>query len=60
MDAFFRFIAGPVGRLIRVVAGLILIAVGLLWIHGVVGWLVVGLLSAGRRPALSTAAGEAA
>jgi hypothetical protein len=46
MDAFFRFIAGPVGRLIRAVAGLILIAVGLLWIHGVVGWLVtiIGLV----------------
>jgi hypothetical protein len=46
MDAFFRFIAGPVGRLIRAVAGLILIAVGLLWIHGVVGWIVaiIGLV----------------
>jgi hypothetical protein len=46
MKGLFRFLAGPMGRVVRIVAGLALIAIGLLWIHGVVGWIVaiVGLV----------------
>ena len=46
MKGFFRFIAGPVGRLVRVIAGLALIVIGLWLIQGVVGWIlaVVGLV----------------
>ena len=46
MNGFFRFIAGPVGRLIRVIAGLALIVIGLWLIQGVVGWILalVGLV----------------
>ena len=46
MNAFFRFIANPAGRLLRIVAGIILVVVGLVWIHGVGGWIlaVVGLV----------------
>jgi hypothetical protein len=41
MNAFFRFIASPVGRLIRAVAGLVLIWVGLGWVQGTGGWVLV-------------------
>ena len=41
MKGFFRFIAGPAGRAVRIVAGLVLIAVGLGLIHGVGGWILV-------------------
>lgn len=41
MKAVFDFIAGPVGRLIRAVAGLALILIGLLLIQGVGGWVLV-------------------
>jgi hypothetical protein len=46
MNAFFRFIAGPAGRLIRVIAGVALIVIGLWLIEGVVGWILalVGLV----------------
>jgi hypothetical protein len=46
MNAFFRFIANPAGRLVRIVAGIILIVVGLVWIHGAGGWIlaVIGLV----------------
>ena len=46
MKGFFRFIAGPVGRLVRVIAGLALIVIGLWLVQGVVGWIlaVVGLV----------------
>jgi len=46
MNAFFRFIAGPVGRLIRVIAGVALIVIGLWLVQGVVGWIlaIVGLV----------------
>jgi len=46
VNEFFRFIAGPVGRLIRVIAGLALIVIGLWLIQGVVGWILamVGLV----------------
>ena len=41
MNAFFRFIANTTGRVIRIVAGLLLIAVGILWVHGAGGWILV-------------------
>jgi hypothetical protein len=46
MTAFFRFIASPTGRVVRIVAGLMLIAAGLWWIHGIGGWIVaiIGLV----------------
>jgi hypothetical protein len=46
MLAFFRFIAGPAGRVVRIIAGLLLIVVGVWWIPGVVGWVVaiIGLV----------------
>jgi hypothetical protein len=46
MKAFFRFMASPVGRLVRIVAGLILIVAGIWWIHGWGGWIVaiIGLV----------------
>jgi len=46
MEGFFDFIAGSAGRLIRAVAGLALILVGLLLLQGVSGWVlaVVGLV----------------
>jgi len=46
MKGFFRFIAGPWGRLTRVVAGLILIGVGVWVAQGAGRWIliVVGLV----------------
>ena len=46
MKAFFKFIASPAGRIIRIVAGVALIVVGLLVLEGVAGWIlaVVGLV----------------
>jgi hypothetical protein len=46
MKGFFRFIASPLGRLTRVVAGLILIGVGVWFVQGVGRWIliVVGLV----------------
>ena len=46
MNGFFRFIANPAGRLLRIVAGIILVVVGLMWIHGAGGWIlaVIGLV----------------
>jgi hypothetical protein len=46
MNAFFRFIASPAGRVIRIVAGLALILIGLLALEGLAGWIValVGLV----------------
>lgn len=45
MKGFFRFIATPTGRIIRVVAGLALILIGWLALEGVGGWIlaIVGL-----------------
>lgn len=40
MKAFFRFIAGTTGRVIRIVAGLALIAIGILWVGGTGGWIL--------------------
>ncbi len=41
MNAFFRFIASPAGRLARILAGLALIAVGLGLIQGIGGWVLI-------------------
>jgi hypothetical protein len=46
MNAFFRFIASPLGRWIRIIAGAVLIIVGLVWVKETLGWIlaVVGLV----------------
>ena len=46
MNAFFRFIAGPAGRLIRIIAGVALIVIGLWLVQDVVGWIlaIIGLV----------------
>jgi hypothetical protein len=46
MKAVFQFLAGPAGRLVRVIAGVVLIVVGLAVVGGVGGWIlaVVGLV----------------
>jgi hypothetical protein len=46
MKEFFRFIASPIGRVVRIVAGLVLILVGLLALQGLGGWIlaIVGLV----------------
>jgi hypothetical protein len=46
MKGFFRFIASPTGRGIRIVAGLALILIGLLAIGDIWGWIlaIVGLV----------------
>jgi len=46
MNAFFHFLAGGNGRIVRIVAGLLLIAIGFLWVHGTGGWIlaIVGLV----------------
>jgi hypothetical protein len=46
MNPFVKFMASPAGRIVRIVAGIALIAWGLLVIHGVGGMIVavVGLV----------------
>jgi hypothetical protein len=46
MKGFFRFIASPAGRVVRVLAGLVLIVVGMWLVQGVGRWVltVVGLV----------------
>jgi hypothetical protein len=46
MNPFVKFMASPAGRITRVVAGVIIIALGLLVMHGVGGIIVavVGLV----------------
>lgn len=46
METFFRFIASPIGRVVRIIAGLALMAIGLWWVRGTVGWIliIVGLV----------------
>jgi len=46
MNPFVKFMASPAGRITRIVAGLVLIALGLLVVHGAGGivLIVVGLL----------------
>jgi hypothetical protein len=41
MKGFFRFMAGSAGRVVRIAAGLILIAVGIWAVQGVGGWILV-------------------
>jgi hypothetical protein len=49
MNAFFRFIASPLGRWIRIIAGAALIIVGLVWVKETLGWIlaIVGLVPLG-------------
>lgn len=44
--AFALFMASPLGRGLRIVAGLLLMALGVFWIGNLVGWIVavVGLV----------------
>ena len=46
MNPFMKFMASPAGRITRIIAGIALIALGLLVVHGVGGiiLMVVGLL----------------
>lgn len=46
MKGFFRFIASSTGRLVRAVAGVVLILIGLWLVKGVGGWIlaIVGLV----------------
>jgi hypothetical protein len=46
MNAFFRFLASPAGRVTRIVAGLALILIGILVLKGIGGWIlaIVGLV----------------
>jgi hypothetical protein len=46
MEAIFRFLASSAGRLVRALAGLILIVVGIAVVGGTAGWIlaVVGLV----------------
>ena len=46
MTGFFRFLASPTGRIVRSVAGLGLVLVGLLVLEGLGGWIlaIVGLV----------------
>ncbi len=46
MNAFFHFMANTNGRITRIVAGLLLIVVGILWVHGTGGWIlaIIGLV----------------
>lgn len=46
MKAVFKFLAGPAGRLIRAVAGVVLIVVGIAIVGDVGGWIlaIVGLV----------------
>jgi hypothetical protein len=46
MNGLFRFMASPAGRIARIVAGVVLILVGLLVLEAPIGWIVaiVGLV----------------
>ena len=44
MNPFATFMASPAGRIIRIVAGIILIALGLLIMHGGVGGIIVAIV----------------
>lgn len=46
MKAVFRFLASTAGRVVRAVAGLILIVVGIAIVGGTIGWIlaIVGLV----------------
>jgi hypothetical protein len=49
MKALFGFLASPAGRAVRVVAGIVLIVVGLFLVQGVGGWIlaIIGLVPLG-------------
>jgi hypothetical protein len=49
MNGLFRFLASMAGRVTRIVAGVALILIGLLAVHGVVGWVlaIIGLVPLG-------------
>ena len=46
MNALFQFLASPAGRVVRIVAGLILVFAGIWWMSGIGGWIVaiIGLV----------------
>jgi hypothetical protein len=46
MKALFRFLASPLGRWVRIIAGIALIVIGLVWVKATLGWIlvVVGLV----------------
>ena len=44
MNPFVKFMASPAGRITRIVAGILLIAVGLLLMHGGVGGILVAVV----------------
>jgi hypothetical protein len=46
MKGFFHFMASPTGRIVRIVAGLALVLIGLLVLGGTGGWIlaIVGLV----------------
>jgi hypothetical protein len=41
MNGLFRFLASSTGRVARVVAGIVLILIGLVWVQGTLGWILV-------------------
>ena len=41
MNAFFRFMANGTGRIVRIIAGLLLIVIGLVLVQGTAGWVLV-------------------
>jgi hypothetical protein len=41
MAGLFRFLASSTGRAARIVAGIVLILVGLIWVQSTVGWILV-------------------
>ena len=41
MNAFFGFLASGSGRIVRIIAGLLLIGIGILWVQGSAGWVLV-------------------
>jgi hypothetical protein len=49
MKALFRFLASPLGRWVRIIAGVALIVIGLVWVKEALGWIlaVVGLVPLG-------------
>jgi hypothetical protein len=49
MKALFQFLASPLGRWARIIAGVALILIGLLWVKETLGWVlaVVGLVPLG-------------
>jgi hypothetical protein len=43
MDPLFEFLASTAGRIVRAVAGLILIALGIWLVSGVWAWILIGV-----------------